>query len=128
MYEQTASLSDFFPLLSGVVNLQPSERRADRSLQRRACHNPTGVQLPGQYSARGNPRVLVVATGNELSTLHAPLIRDGRMDKFYRAPTRNVDRVGVCAGIFHADGLHRRTAGVDAFPGQSIGHGCTTTR
>ena len=37
--------------------------------------------------------------GNDFSTLYAPLIRDGRMEKFYWAPTRE-DRVGVCMGIF----------------------------
>ena len=41
----------------------------------------------------------VIATGNDFSTLYAPLIRDGRMEKFYWAPSRE-DRVGVCCGIF----------------------------
>ena len=41
----------------------------------------------------------VVCTGNDFSTLYAPLIRDGRMEKFYWAPTRE-DRVGVAMGIF----------------------------
>ncbi|CAN6320529.1 unnamed protein product [Urochloa humidicola] len=71
--------------------------------------NPTCVQLPGQYGRGANPRVPVVVTGNDLSTLYAPLIRDGRMDKFYWAPTR-------------ADGVRRDDVArlVDAFPGQSI--------
>lgn len=37
----------------------------------------------------------VVCTGNDFSTLYAPLIRDGRMEKYYWNPTRE-DRVGVC--------------------------------
>ena len=45
------------------------------------------------------PRVPVVCTGNDFSTLYAPLIRDGRMEKFYWAPTRE-DRIGVATGIF----------------------------
>ena len=45
------------------------------------------------------PRVPVVCTGNDFSTLYAPLIRDGRMEKFYWAPTRE-DRIGVAMGIF----------------------------
>lgn len=45
------------------------------------------------------PRVPVVCTGNDFSTLYAPLIRDGRMEKFYWSPTRE-DRVGVAMGIF----------------------------
>ena len=63
----------------------------------------------------------VVCTGNDFSTLYAPLIRDGRMEKFYWAPTRE-DRVGVCMGIFQHDGVTRGEVEtiVDTFPGQSI--------
>ena len=67
------------------------------------------------------PRVPIVCTGNDFSTLYAPLIRDGRMEKFYWAPTRE-DRVGVCMGIFQHDGVNRQQVEelVDTFPGQSI--------
>jgi hypothetical protein len=53
--------------------------------------------------------------------LYAPLIRDGRMDKYYWNPTRE-DRIGVCMGIFAEDNVHRGEVEtiVDAFPGQSI--------
>ena len=63
----------------------------------------------------------VVCTGNDFSTLYAPLIRDGRMEKFYWAPTRE-DRIGVCMGIFQHDGVNRQEVEelVDTFPGQSI--------
>ena len=63
----------------------------------------------------------IVCTGNDFSTLYAPLIRDGRMEKFYWAPTRE-DRVGVCMGIFQHDGVTRQEVEtiVDTFPGQSI--------
>lgn len=83
--------------------------------------NPTNVQLPGMYNKQDNPRVPVIVTGNDFSTLYAPLIRDGRMEKFYWAPTRE-DRIGVCRGIFCADDLHPDDIVkiVDAFPGQSI--------
>ena len=60
--------------------------------------NPTNVQLPGVYKEETIPRVPIVCTGNDFSTLYAPLIRDGRMEKFYWAPTRE-DRIGVCTGI-----------------------------
>jgi hypothetical protein len=61
-------------------------------------------------------------TGNDFSTLYAPLIRDGRMEKFYWAPTRE-DRIGVCKGIFRLDNVRDEdvTNLVDMFPGQSIG-------
>eukprot|EP00199_Chlamydomonas_sp_CCMP681_P002423 CAMPEP_0119113808 /NCGR_PEP_ID=MMETSP1180-20130426/45236_1 /TAXON_ID=3052 ORGANISM="Chlamydomonas cf sp, Strain CCMP681" /NCGR_SAMPLE_ID=MMETSP1180 /ASSEMBLY_ACC=CAM_ASM_000741 /LENGTH=417 /DNA_ID=CAMNT_0007102061 /DNA_START=459 /DNA_END=1712 /DNA_ORIENTATION=+ len=83
--------------------------------------NPTNVQLPGVYKLEEIPRVPIVCTGNDFSTLYAPLIRDGRMDKYYWNPTRE-DRVGVCMGIFQEDQCSRADveALVDMFPGQSI--------
>eukprot|EP00928_Gymnodinium_smaydae_P040986 TRINITY_DN27760_c0_g1_i1.p1 TRINITY_DN27760_c0_g1~~TRINITY_DN27760_c0_g1_i1.p1 ORF type:complete len:251 (+),score=32.17 TRINITY_DN27760_c0_g1_i1:200-952(+) len=83
--------------------------------------NPTNVQLPGMYNKEENPRVPIVVTGNDFSTLYAPLIRDGRMEKFYWAPTRE-DRIGVCTGIFRADNVIESDVVrlVDSFPGQSI--------
>ncbi|KAL5549854.1 hypothetical protein UlMin_000030 [Ulmus minor] len=83
--------------------------------------NPTSVQLPGMYNKEENPRVPVIVTGNDFSTLYAPLIRDGRMEKFYWAPTRD-DRVGVCTGIFRTDNIPIQgiVKLVDTFPGQSI--------
>jgi hypothetical protein len=83
--------------------------------------NPTNVQLPGVYNKDENARVPIIVTGNDFSTLYAPLIRDGRMEKFYWAPTRE-DRIGVCKGIFRADNVHDTdvTKLVDQFPGQSI--------
>lgn len=60
-------------------------------------------------------------TGNDFSTLYAPLIRDGRMEKYYWNPTR-MDRIGVCEGIFKEDNLSQREIEelVDSFPGQTI--------
>ncbi|TKY47450.1 Ribulose bisphosphate carboxylase/oxygenase activase [Spatholobus suberectus] len=83
--------------------------------------NPTNVQLPGMYNKEENPRVPIIVTGNDFSTLYAPLIRDGRMEKFYWAPTRE-DRIGVCMGIFRTDGIPEQDIVklVDTFPGQSI--------
>jgi len=83
--------------------------------------NPTNVQLPGVYKNEEIPRVPIVCTGNDFSTLYAPLIRDGRMEKYYWNPTRE-DRIGVCMGIFLEDGLRRDEVEtlVDSFPGQSI--------
>ncbi|KAJ7950277.1 Ribulose bisphosphate carboxylase/oxygenase activase [Quillaja saponaria] len=83
--------------------------------------NPTSVQLPGMYNKEEIPRVPIIATGNDFSTLYAPLIRDGRMEKFYWAPTRE-DRIGVCTGIFWTDDIPMEDIAklVDTFPGQSI--------
>jgi hypothetical protein len=83
--------------------------------------NPTNVQLPGVYKNEEIPRVPVICTGNDFSTLYAPLIRDGRMEKYYWNPTRE-DRIGVCMGIFQEDQISRGDVEilVDTFPGQSI--------
>ena len=84
--------------------------------------NPTNAQLPGMYKKQDNPRVPIVVTGNDFSTLYAPLICDGRMDNLYWAPTRE-DKIGVCQVIFRADNVNNDDVVrlVDSFPGQSIG-------
>ncbi|WP_427161416.1 ribulose bisphosphate carboxylase small subunit [Aliinostoc sp. HNIBRCY26] len=83
--------------------------------------NPTDVQLPGSYDANPIRRVPIIVTGNDFSTLYAPLIRDGRMEKFYWEPNRD-DKVGIVGGIFAEDGLSQREIEqlVDTFPHQSI--------
>lgn len=83
--------------------------------------NPTDVQLPGSYDSTPLPRVPIIITGNDLSTLYAPLIRDGRMDKFFWEPDRE-EKIGIVGGIFEGDGLSRRDLEqlVDTFPTQAI--------
>ena len=78
------------------------------------------MQLPGQYQVEEIPRVPVIATGNDFSTLYAPLIRDGRMEVLL-VPTFE-DRVGVACGIFKADGVNAQDVEVlvRTFDGQSI--------
>jgi hypothetical protein len=83
--------------------------------------NPTDVQLPGSYDSTPLHRVPIIVTGNDFSTLYAPLIRDGRMEKFFWEPDRE-DKIGVVGGIFSEDELPRREIEqlVDTFPNQSI--------
>ncbi len=83
--------------------------------------NPTNVQLPGSYDATPIHRVPILVTGNDFSTLYEPLIRDGRMEKFYWEPNRE-DKIGIVAGIFEPDGLSRSEIEqfVDTFLDQSI--------
>ncbi|NEN88843.1 MAG: AAA family ATPase [Okeania sp. SIO3H1] len=83
--------------------------------------NPTNVQLPGSYDETPLHRIPIIVTGNDFSTLYAPLIRDGRMEKFYWEPNRG-DRIGIVGGIFKTDEL---SAGdienlVDEFSDQAI--------
>jgi ribulose bisphosphate carboxylase small subunit len=83
--------------------------------------DPTNVQLPGSYESEPIQRIPIVVTGNDLSTLYAPLVRDGRMDKFYWEPSRD-DRIGIVAGIFQVDRVDHADIEklVDTFPNQAI--------
>jgi ribulose bisphosphate carboxylase small subunit len=83
--------------------------------------NPTNVQLPGSYDPEPIQRVPLIVTGNDFATLYAPLVRDGRMEKFYWEPDRS-DRIEIVSGIFEADGIARRDIEklVDTFPDQAI--------
>ena len=44
-------------------------------------------------------RVPIIVTGNDFSTLFAPLVRDGRMTKFYWEPDR-VDSLNICHQMY----------------------------
>ncbi len=66
--------------------------------------NPTNVQLPGSYDEKELPRIPIIATGNDFAKLYAPLIRDGRMQKFYWEPSYE-DRLGIVGGMYAGDGL-----------------------
>jgi hypothetical protein len=83
--------------------------------------NPTNVQLPGSYDATPLPRIPIIVTGNDFSTLYAPLIRDGRMEKYYWNPSRE-DKIGIVSGIFAPDGLAHQDIVelVDSFAGQAV--------
>ncbi|MEO8890307.1 MAG: ribulose bisphosphate carboxylase small subunit [Coleofasciculaceae cyanobacterium] len=83
--------------------------------------NPTDVQLPGSYDATPLPRIPIIVTGNDFSTLYAPLIRDGRMEKFFWEPSRE-DKIGIVAGIFAEDKLPSNDIEklVETFPKQPI--------
>ena len=83
--------------------------------------NPTNVQLPGSYDEKELPRIPIIATGNDFATLYAPLIRDGRMQKFYWEPSER-DRVGIVNGMFAGDGLSQQDVKtlVKRFSTQSI--------
>lgn len=83
--------------------------------------NPTNVQLPGSYDSEPLPRIPIIVTGNDFGTLYAPLVRDGRMDKFYWQPNRE-DKIGIVSGIFEPDGLSKAEIEqlVDRFAKQSV--------
>jgi ribulose bisphosphate carboxylase small subunit len=83
--------------------------------------NPTNVQLPGSYDDQPLQRIPIVVTGNDFATLYQPLVRDGRMEKFFWEPHRD-DRLGIVAGIFQVDQIAHADIEtlVDTFPEQAI--------
>lgn len=80
---------------------------------------PTNVQLPGSYDERPIKRVPIIVTGNDFSTLYAPLVRDGRMTKFWWQPDHS-DRVGIVAGIFKELSTYEVEQLVQTYQEQSI--------
>lgn len=83
--------------------------------------NPTNVQLPGSYDDTPLRRIPIIVTGNDFSTLYAPMIRDGRMEKFFWEPDHK-DRIGIVSGIFEVDDVAQADIVrlVEAFPNQAI--------
>jgi hypothetical protein len=49
---------------------------------------PNEVSLGGDWLGDKIGRVPIIVTGNDFSKMFAPLIRDGRMAKFYWEPTQ----------------------------------------
>eukprot|EP00252_Welwitschia_mirabilis_P010600 TRINITY_DN23930_c0_g1_i8.p1 TRINITY_DN23930_c0_g1~~TRINITY_DN23930_c0_g1_i8.p1 ORF type:complete len:397 (-),score=69.70 TRINITY_DN23930_c0_g1_i8:361-1551(-) len=84
--------------------------------------NPTRVSIGQEWRESDvTNRVPIIVTGNDFSTLYAPLVRDGRMEKFYWQPTRD-DIVNIVYKMYEKDGISRKdvTKLVDAFPNQAL--------
>ncbi|PHU24167.1 Ribulose bisphosphate carboxylase/oxygenase activase, chloroplastic [Capsicum chinense] len=64
------------------------------------CDNPTRVSV-GQQWREGDitHRIPIIVTGNDFSTMYAPLIRDGRMEKFY-CGLKNLEVLKILAEDF----------------------------
>lgn len=77
------------------------------------CDNPTEVSVGSAWLEDHEvPRVPIIVTANDLSTMYAPLLRDGRMDKFYWEPDAGelaeASSRAVC-GTDDRDGMRGRT-------------------
>ncbi|KAF8055666.1 rca [Scenedesmus sp. PABB004] len=86
------------------------------------CDDPNRVSLGAGWRENDTiRRVPIIVTGNDFSTLYAPLIRDGRMDKFYWTPSRD-DIVAIVHQMYKEDGLSRGDvcALVDTFSNQAL--------
>ena len=87
------------------------------------CDAPNRVHMPGfeWREADWNRRVPIIVTGNDLSSIFAPLLRDGRMDKFYWQPSME-DLTNIIWQMYKDDGLSMNDM-VDllkSFPDQSL--------
>ncbi|XP_058068036.1 ribulose bisphosphate carboxylase/oxygenase activase, chloroplastic isoform X1 [Magnolia sinica] len=84
--------------------------------------NPTRVSIGQDWRESDvTQRVPVIVTGNDFSTLYAPLIRDGRMDKFYWQPNRE-DIINIVHRMYEKDGItwDEVVSIVDTFPNQAL--------
>ncbi|KAA8542024.1 hypothetical protein F0562_023176 [Nyssa sinensis] len=84
--------------------------------------NPTRVSIgQGWRESDVTNRIPIIVTGNDLSTIYAPLIRDGRMDKFYWQPNHE-DIVNIVHRMYDKDGISRNEVAsiVNKFPNQAL--------
>ncbi|XP_047316908.1 ribulose bisphosphate carboxylase/oxygenase activase, chloroplastic [Impatiens glandulifera] len=84
--------------------------------------NPTRVSVGQDWRESDiTHRIPIIVTGNDLSTIYAPLIRDGRMEKFYWQPTRE-DIISIVYRMYEKDGMSRDDVMsiVDKFPNQAL--------
>ncbi|KAG5227778.1 ribulose bisphosphate carboxylase/oxygenase activase [Salix suchowensis] len=84
--------------------------------------NPTRVSIGQDWRESDiTNRVPIIVTGNDLSTIYAPLIRDGRMDKFFWQPNRE-DIVNIVHRMYEKDGISRDevVSIVNRFPNQAL--------
>ncbi|KAJ1405862.1 P-loop containing nucleoside triphosphate hydrolase [Sesbania bispinosa] len=82
--------------------------------------NPTRVSVGQDWRESDiTNRIPIIVTGNDFSTIYAPLIRDGRMDKFYWQPNR-ADILNIVHRMYEKDGISRDEVEriVDTFPNQ----------
>lgn len=86
------------------------------------CDNPTRVSIGQDWRESDiTQRIPIIVTGNDFSTLYAPLIRDGRMEKFYWQPTHE-DIINIVQRMYEKDGITKDevVSIVDAFPNQAL--------
>ncbi|XP_050289110.1 ribulose bisphosphate carboxylase/oxygenase activase, chloroplastic isoform X2 [Quercus robur] len=84
--------------------------------------NPTRVSIGQDWRESDfTNRIPIIFTGNDFSTIYAPLIRDGRMEKFYWQPNRE-DIVNIVHRMYEKDGIPTDDVVriVDEFPNQAL--------
>ncbi|KAL8117461.1 ribulose bisphosphate carboxylase/oxygenase activase, chloroplastic [Apium graveolens] len=84
--------------------------------------NPTRVSIGQDWRASDiTNRIPIIFTGNDFSTLYAPLIRDGRMEKFLWQPNQE-DIINIVNRMYEKDGISRDEVEhiVNTFPNQAL--------
>ncbi|PPD86304.1 hypothetical protein GOBAR_DD16768 [Gossypium barbadense] len=84
--------------------------------------NPTRVSIGQDWRESDiTNRVPIIVTGNDFSTIYAPLIRDGRMEKFYWQPTKE-DIVNIVHRMYEKDDISKDevVSIVETFPNQAL--------
>ncbi|CAN1223920.1 Ribulose bisphosphate carboxylase/oxygenase activase, chloroplastic [Linum perenne] len=84
--------------------------------------NPTRVSIGQEWrEADVTNRIPIIVTGNDFSTIYAPLIRDGRMDKFYWQPTQE-DIINIVHRMYEKDDIPKEEVVkiVNTFPNQAL--------
>ncbi|KAK7270603.1 hypothetical protein RJT34_25897 [Clitoria ternatea] len=84
--------------------------------------NPTRVSVGQDWRESDvTNRIPIIVTGNDFSTIYAPLIRDGRMDKFYWQPNLE-DILNIVHRMYEKDGISRDEVErvVKTFPNQAL--------
>ncbi|XP_023766324.1 ribulose bisphosphate carboxylase/oxygenase activase, chloroplastic [Lactuca sativa] len=84
--------------------------------------NPTRVSIGQDWRESDiTNRIPIIVTGNDFSTLYAPLVRDGRMDKFYWQPNID-DIINIVNRMYEKDGLSKNDviSIVKTFPNQAL--------
>ncbi|XP_024976710.1 ribulose bisphosphate carboxylase/oxygenase activase, chloroplastic isoform X1 [Cynara cardunculus var. scolymus] len=84
--------------------------------------NPTRVSIGQDWRESDiTNRIPIIVTGNDFSTLYAPLVRDGRMDKFYWQPNLD-DIINIVNRMYEKDGISKNDviSLVKTFPNQGM--------
>ncbi|CAK9186867.1 unnamed protein product [Ilex paraguariensis] len=84
--------------------------------------NPTRVSIGQEWRESDvTNRIPLIVTGNDFSTIYAPLIRDGRMEKFYWQPNLE-DILNIVHRMYEKDGISRDevVSIVNTFPNQAL--------
>nr|POE95435.1 ribulose bisphosphate carboxylase/oxygenase activase 1, chloroplastic [Quercus suber] len=80
--------------------------------------NPTNVQLPGMYNKEDNPRVPIIVTGNDFSTLSDNIAEEDVVKIVDTFPGQSIDFFGALRARVYDDEVRKWISGIGV---QSVG-------